>query len=220
MRLALTTRRILDPVHGEARDALSEDWCMYLYANWPEIVILPLLNSPCQVAQWATDLEIDAAILTNGNDWGESNARDETERALVAWCRARGRPVLGVCRGFQVLNALAGGAIETKINSIAGQSHSGICHDVTLTTPQFINLAGDNRISVNSFHEQAVTRTGLAADLIPFALAQYDVVEGFHHATEALLGVQWHPERPGAPTKFDRAIFDAFLTRGAFWIQT
>lgn len=219
MRIAISTRRITDPVHGEARDALSEGWYRYLHATWPEIVLLPLLNAPDRVTRWAADLEIDAAILSNGNDWGECAACDETERALVDWCRARGRPVLGVCRGFQVLNALEGGAVETDIAGACGQGHGGTRHDVTLSSPQFAELAGGERIEVNSYHDQGVTTAGLAEGLVPFALSDGDVVEGFHHPAEAILGIQWHPERFGAPDDFDRALIGAFLSRGAFWAR-
>tara|TARA_R110002012_G_scaffold47399_1_gene124209 strand:- start:16213 stop:16899 length:687 start_codon:yes stop_codon:yes gene_type:complete len=219
MRIAISTRRITDLVHGEARDALSEDWYRYLYTTWPEIVLLPLLNLPGEVERWASNLEIDAAILSNGNDWGDCAVRDETERKLVEWCRQRSRPVLGVCRGFQALNVLAGGAVETDIRSVCGQSHGGTRHKVSLTSPLFSALAGDDQIEVNSYHDQGVTRRGLAASLVPFALSDGDVVEGFYHPTAAFLAIQWHPERPGPSAGFDTALISAFLTRGAFWTQ-
>jgi len=220
MRVAISTRRIIDNIHGEARDALSEDWYRFIHASWPDIVLLPLLNSPDKVAEWASDLEIDATILSNGNDWGECAARDETERLLVEWSRARGRPVLGVCRGFQVINALEGGSIEANIKDASGQEHGGSQHYVTLSSPQFAEFAGVDRISVNSYHDQGVTIAGLAKGLAPLAISDHNVVEGFYHPTEALLGIQWHPERPCAPNKFDRALIGAFLRRGAFWANS
>ena len=220
MRVAISTRRITDPLHGEARDALSEDWYHYLHATWPEIEILPLLNAPDRVTRWASNMLIDAAILSNGNDWGECTARDETERALVSLCRTRGIPVLGVCRGFQVLNALEGGAIETDIAGASGHCHGGVRHNVTLCSSQFEELSVSKHIVVNSYHDQGVTTSGLASTLIPFALSDGAVVEGFYHPTEAILGIQWHPERPGAPDKFDKALIGAFLSRGAFWKQS
>lgn len=220
MRVAISTRRIIDPVHGEARDALSEDWYCYIYANWPEVVLLPLLNAPERVASWALNLDIDAAILSSGNDLGECTARDETERALVDWCRTRGRPVLGVCRGFQVLNALEGGAVEKDIARVSGQGHSGTIHSIQLCSPRFTELAGSECIAVNSYHDQGVTTAGLAQGLVPFALSDGDVVEGFHHPVEAILGIQWHPERLSAPDDFDRTLIGTFLRNGAFWTQS
>ena len=220
MRIAISTRRISDPVHGEARDALSEDWSRYLHATWPEIVLLPLLNAPDRVARWASDVAIDAAILSNGNDWGECIKRDETERALVNWCRAHGRPVLGVCRGFQVLNALEGGTIEADIASVSGHRHVGVSHNVTLCSPRLIQIVGIECFMVNSYHHQGVTTFGLAPGLVPFALSDGAVVEGFYHPVEPILGIQWHPERPGAPGVFDKALISAFLRHGAFWAQS
>ena len=220
MRIAISTRRITDPVYGEERDALSEDWYRYLYGNWPEIVLLPLLNAPERVPTWALDLEIDAAILSNGNDWGECTARDETERALVNWCRSRRRPVLGVCRGFQVLNALEGGAVETDIARISGQCHAGTSHHVSINSDFFTRFAGSESITVNSYHDQGVTIAGLAPGLVPFALSDEKVVEGFHHSVKPILGIQWHPERPGAPYAFDKELITTFLSGGVFWGQS
>ena len=116
MRIAISTRRVIDPKYGEVRDALSEDWQRYLYTNWPNMVIIPLINYPENVKRWASELAIDAAILSNGNDWRESKLRDRTESILVDWCRDQKKPILGICRGFQALNVIFGGQLNINIS--------------------------------------------------------------------------------------------------------
>ena len=60
-------------------------------------------------------------------------------------------------------------------------------------------------LQVNSFHDQGVRTEGLAPSLSVFAYADDGrVVEGLFHEREPIIGIQWHPERPGAPAKLDR----------------
>ena len=121
---------------------------------------------------------------------------------------------------FDSTTALEGGDVETDIAGVSGYCHGGTRHDVTLSSPKFVELAGSERIVVNSYHDQGVTTSGLAPGLVPFALSDGAVVEGFHHPIEAIVGIQWHPERAGAPDDFDRVMIGAFLSRGAFWTQS
>lgn len=215
-RIAITMRQVTEPRFGEVRDAISLDWVNYLSANWPDMILLPLPNRPELVDGWAEALDIEAALLTNGNDWGSAPERDETETRLVNWCRRRNRPVLGACRGMQAINAMFGGSIDPDIKCAAGQSHAGVTHQITLSDPVFADMADARFLQVNSYHDQGVTRSGLASDLHPFAMAG-EVVEGCHHRSEAILAIQWHPERPDGPTAFDRRLIDRFLSQGAFW---
>lgn len=219
MRVAITMRQVTEPRFGEVRDTISRDWEKYLAATWPGMILLPLPNRPDLVEGWLEALDIEAAILTNGNDWGSAPERDETETRLVNWCRGRGRPVLGACRGLQALNAMFGGRIEPDISRISGQTHAGVTHQITLEDPVFVQMATTRSLQVNSYHDQGVTSAGLASALRPFALAGA-VVEGFCHEAEAILAIQWHPERPGGPAAFDKQLIDRFLAHGAFWADT
>lgn len=219
MRIAISTRQVTDVLHGEIRDVLSQDWYRYLYSVSPEIYLLPLVNQPDMVESWASELDIDVAILSNGNDWGDCPGRDETERRLVAWCLERGKPTLGVCRGLQALNAIAGGIIEVDIQAVSGEYHGGTLHRVSLVSPNFSDLTGNKSIYVNSFHNQGVTIPGLASDFIPFAMSEAGIVEGFYHATMPVLAIQWHPERPGGPKEFNEELLLRFFNQGAFWVD-
>lgn len=217
LRLAVTMRRVTDPVHGELRDALSVDWTTYLAQNWPDLVILPVANHPEMVMRWADDLSIDAVLLTNGNDWGAAPERDATEALLVQWCRDRQKPVIGVCRGLQALNKMMGGALEQDLGALVSQSHAGVTHAVNICSDDFQEFAGAETLTVNSYHDQGVTQQGLADGLVPFAVTSDDVIEGFYHPDEPILAIQWHPERPGGPDAFNRRLIQAGLS-GAQWM--
>jgi N5-(cytidine 5'-diphosphoramidyl)-L-glutamine hydrolase len=218
-RVGVTTRRITDPKFSEIRDALSRDWSAYLVQTWPNIIPIPILNMADRVEDWAYELQLDAVILTNGNNWGEDLERDESESRLVGWCRENAVPVLGVCRGLQALNAMLGGRVEASTPDPSSMSHAGTCHEVSLVDQTIAEMAQADRISVNSYHDQCVTEQGLAAELVPFALAEDGVVEGFYHRTDPILAVQWHPERPGALASFDKKLIERLWADGLFWIR-
>ncbi|MCX7970485.1 MAG: gamma-glutamyl-gamma-aminobutyrate hydrolase family protein [Negativicutes bacterium] len=128
--------------------------------------------------------------------------RDRLEIALVRAMVARGKPVLGICRGMQVLNVALGGDIHQDIASDAryfvqhrqrAKGHVGT-HDLQIAAGSVLfRLSGEERQVVNSFHHQAVDR--LAAGLRPVAWSADGLVEAVEDEQRLLLAVQWHPER-------------------------
>ncbi len=129
-------------------------------------------------------------------------------------------PVLGVCRGLQVINFLIGGTIEADLESRTKTKHVASNHPVALRGAQFLRMAGADRLEVNSYHDQGVRHDGLAGDCTAFALADDAVVEGFHHVREPILAVQWHPERPDPAAAFDRALITRLFADRAWWWES
>lgn len=170
---------------------------------------------------------VDALVLTGGGDldpaaWGESRhpasttdpARDAAELMLVRAALEAGLPVLGICRGMQVLAVACGGTLHQHLPDLVGhhrhQPESGIFgrHDVvTAAGSRAAELLGP-RVTVNSFHHQAVAEAG---DCVVTGWCPDDrvaeVVE--HPGHDFAMGVQWHPERTT-----DLRVFAA-LTRAA-----
>jgi putative glutamine amidotransferase len=110
---------------------------------------------------------------------------DAFELQLAARALAEGIPVLGVCRGHQVLNVAAGGDLIQHV-----EGHRGTLHRVSARGP----LAAYDGAAVNSSHHQAVGR--LAPGFEVLAWAPDGVVEAIRRPGPAFaLGVQWHPER-------------------------
>lgn len=216
-RLAASQRVILNETYPDRRDALSQDWPVYFSRVLPEAVVIPVPNQPDRVATWMDIVAPDAVILTNGNDWGEAQERDATERHLVTMAQERSLPVLGLCRGLQALNVLLGGTLEPDLRARTGVDHVASCHPVKLVVPAFSRLAGSEHLMVNSYHNQGVTVDGLAHDCRAFALSEEGIVEGFYHLQEPILALQWHPERSGSTQSFDTALITAFLRQDIFW---
>ena len=214
MRLAITQRVVVSETYPERRDALSQDWAKYIAEIFSEAHLVPLLNRPESAVAALSALDIGGVILTGGNNLEDAPERDETESRVIAACRQRGTPLLGVCRGLQMLNVALGGTVEMNARVRTKTEHVAANHVVTLHGTPFVDLAGTAELEVNSFHDCAVFGDGLAPRCEAFALASDGVVEGFRHASEPILAVQWHPERPNPASDFDRGLITRFLRNG------
>src|SRR5215472_7054599 len=150
-------------------------------------------------------------------------ARDATTLPLIRKAVEVGVPVFGICRGFQEMNVAFGGTLHQKLHEIPGhldhrddesqplEVQYGPAHDVTLEPGGLLrSLAGGDRISVNSLHNQGIDRLGdpLAVE----ARAPDGVIEAFRvrAAKTFALAVQWHPEWKVMDNPFSRALFAAF----------
>jgi N5-(cytidine 5'-diphosphoramidyl)-L-glutamine hydrolase len=216
MRVAITQRVIEHGAYPERRDALAHDWSRWFRRLLPGAALIPVPNDPDALGTLFSSVPFDAAVLSGGNDWGEAPERDETERRLVEACRQTRVPVLGVCRGLQVMNVLLGGTISTAVSGRTGTSHAGTVHEVTIAGAAFTRLSPDAALTVNSFHGHGVTPADLAAEARVFATGG-GCVEGLYHSSEPLLAIQWHPERPNPGAVFDTTLLRCFFDRGAFW---
>ena len=124
--------------------------------------------------------------------------RDEVELALVARFLEANRPILGICRGMQVLNVALGGDLIQDLPAPlrAGHTSDGqgdLLHPVIFSPGTVLAQLYPRPCLVNSAHHQAVSRLGRG--LRPAALSEDGCVEGLVHASLPLWGVQWHPER-------------------------
>jgi putative glutamine amidotransferase len=191
MRVAWT-----DGAPPERRDALAGDWGTLLGRALDGAPWLPIPNLGADAVSFAERWHLDALILTGGNDLATSPERDATERALLAHCLERGFPVLGVCRGLQLVHAFFGGAVRP-----AGAPHAGgRLHEIRVCHPRGRDLLGRETLAAPSYHRFGVPAEALAQGLEAFALAPDGIVEGLFHRSAAVTAVQWHPERPlGAP---------------------
>ena len=139
--------------------------------------------------------------------------RDETEFALFTRARARGLPILAICRGFQLVNVALGGSLVQHVAGHADEHGPVVAHVVTAAPGSLLAAAsGTAPHQVNSYHHQAVTDATLAPGLR--ATARIDgLIEAFEAVDAAarpwLLGVQWHPERHDLAPEA-KGVFGAF----------
>jgi putative glutamine amidotransferase len=166
----------------------------------------------------------DALVLCGGDDidarrWGEANhpsvelvpaQRDEYEIAIVRAAVERGVPLLGVCRGSQIMNVALGGTLEQHIPDTPGRGKhdGGALHEIAVT-PGTLLARFASRGAVNSFHHQAVGR--IAPNLRVCARSVDGAVEAVEGPGAFCLGVQWHPERDGNAAPLGRELFRALV---------
>lgn len=188
---------------------------------------------PKHAAFWAKHL--DGFLFTGGGDldpkyFGQvrhpecgapNGARDEFELALAKAVVETGKPILGICRGEQVLNVALGGTLIQDIPSqrpeAAGENHRDNDHRYAPDHPARIlpdtflqNLLGCDELLTNSIHHQAVDTP--APGLRVCAVSPKGIVEGIEAADgRFLLGLQWHPEALAAGDERMQRPFNALI---------
>jgi putative glutamine amidotransferase len=154
---------------------------------------------------------LDGLILAGGSDvdpasygaephpetHGTNPDRDRFEIALARAALERDMPVLGICRGMQMLNVACGGTLEQHLDDLQTHRHTpGVfCeHEVELDADSLAaRAAGAERIAIKSHHHQGVDRLG--AGLAATGRDSGDVVEAIEMPDRGFaLGVLWHPE--------------------------
>ena len=194
-------------------------------------VVFPFTEDEAELEQLAG--LCDGFLLTGGQDvspalYGEAPLegltvtcpkRDEMEGIVLRLALDRDKPVLGVCRGLQFLNAALGGTLWQDLPT---QRPSEIAHRQELPKDRpthTVTLAEDSplrrrlgveRLAVNSAHHQAIR--ALAPGLRAMAFAPDGLTEAFWMPERRFLwGVQWHPEQLCGTDEASRAIFRAFV---------
>lgn len=198
-------------------------------------VLLNITRDPAQIAQYA-DL-VDGVLFSGGDDvnpaaYGEaqhwncgdvSPMRDEFEIQLLRTLLEKhpGKPILGICRGAQVLNVGMGGTLYQDLHSqlpdcIRHQQKQisvYASHKAEIVPGTRLHaIYGADEVMVNSFHHQAVKEVG--AGLTVSARAEDGVIEAIEMPEHPyFVAVQWHPERlvERDATSAHKALFSSFV---------
>lgn len=188
-------------------------------------VVLPPSMCPSHAGRC---LEIcQGLLLTGGGDvdpayWGEppspalgyvSPVRDYFEITLTKKALAADMPILGICRGMQVINVAGGGTLCQDLQT--GMSHqqnaprSQLFHDILINVESKLGqIYKTSPVGVNSFHHQAVAR--VAQGFKPTAASRDGTIEAMEREIVGfVLGVQWHPE--DLDDNCSRALFREFV---------
>ena len=133
--------------------------------------------------------EIDLIILQGGNDIFSKEKyiqiRREVEINLIKFGINKKIPILGICRGMQILNYFFGG----NLNKIKG--HMKVKHKVYLKN-KFFNKKD---LNVNSFHNYGIKKNSLSKHFEIYAIDKDQNIEMFKHKKKSIYGIMWHPER-------------------------
>ncbi|MBA2292669.1 MAG: gamma-glutamyl-gamma-aminobutyrate hydrolase family protein [Gemmatimonadales bacterium] len=199
---------------GEITGVNANYVCAVIAAGGLPVILTPELDQASAVELFG---ECDALLLTGGEDvdparYGAaplpelgtvSAARDANELALFAEARVRDLPILGICRGIQVVNVACGGTLFQYLptqrpgttNHDPGGSRQQHSHDVMLEPEsRLARIHGATTLQANSYHHQGIDQLG--GGLLATAHAPDGLIEGVEAADSAewLIAVQWHPE--------------------------
>jgi len=198
--------------NGEEKHYLTDYYVAAVAGTGGIPIILPSLGRDLVAEIYNL---VDGLIFSGGSDldpdfFGESPQRglgeitpirDEFEFYLAKRALDGPKPVLGICRGIQVLNIAAGGNLYQDIKNVTNQEHDQNApkwapyHDIELLEDSLLfKIIGKNRIKVNSFHHQAVKKLGTG--LKKSAFSEDGLIEAIESINQdkIIIGVQWHPE--------------------------
>ncbi len=197
-KIGFTQRVTVVEQYHELRDSLDRRW--WTVAETLGFFPVPLATLYASLAApYAESLDLSAIILTGGED---NATRDAFEFALIDWAIDKNIPIVGFCRGMQIMNQYFGG---TRVE-VPG--HKLTRHDIV-----FCNAWKETQSrEVNSYHDFGIYTQQLASELIPTALHEDGSVEAFIHPAYKMAGIMWHPERELFINTEDMALLRSLIT--------
>ncbi len=192
--------------------------------------------------------ELDAIFLPGGADidpltYGADphplcdktdRERDRVEVLLAKWALADAKPVLGVCRGMQLINVAAGGTLYQDLAqdlpgsikhdyfpfSDKNYARDYLAHEVSVVEgTKLAEILGPGPVRVNSMHHQGIRELGRG--LVATAEAPDGLIEALEGDGDSyLVAVQWHPEALTDNDASSWTLFDDFLAAGSEWRRT
>jgi len=185
MKVVAVSQRVdVFPERGESRDALDQRLIDFLLlAGYLPVPVPNGLQD--DLPHWLNAVAPQAIVLSGGNDIGLCHARDLTESRLLDHARAHGLPVLGICRGMQMIAHWSGGELK-PVNGHVRTRHQ---------------LSGRIVAEVNSYH--ALALDGCPPEFEVQARSEDGEIEAIRHLDRPWEGWMWHPEREGVFSAHD-----------------
>ena len=221
--------------------SIKNDGTFWLYDSYTDAItengatplVIPPFTEANADALYALMDKCDGFLFTGGGDidpvhygmkkWdtcGESiSKRDKFELLSFSYAMSSGKPILGICRGCQLINIALGGtliqdipsAVPTAFRHTSNSTANPTYHEIDIpSNSPLLKLADAPRVKINSFHHQSADRIG--KDLKVLATSTDGIVEGVYlDGGRYLIGVQWHPEREYKESRLDSNIFKSLI---------
>lgn len=189
MKIVLYTQRVdIVKSYGERRDCADQNIPRFIEACG--YLPVPVPNIWSVAGEMVVCMKPAGIILTGGNSLekygGDALERDELEKKLLDLAMGKNIPILGFCRGMQVIVDYFGSTLEDV------QGHVAVRHRIQGKTGQ---------LEVNSFHNQACY--ALKPPLEILAQSDDGIIEAVGHREKKIMGIMWHPEREHPFVEFD-----------------
>ncbi len=211
------TQRVDVAATGERRDGLDQQWqSLFSHVGMTMLPLpnrsLPAASTTGAFAQWHSAFPISALVLSGGATPAGENVPDEEttperdafERFLIDGCCGLRLPVLGICRGMQML-ACHFGAVLARAGG-----HVAVRHQIARVgecCPAFPD-------EVNSYHNYTISKERLPSCLEAAAVAEDGSVEAFRHRVLPVFAMMWHPERETPFRESELCFIKHFLMTG------
>jgi len=228
LKIGLSARLLHNPpkelgFRNKTLQYLEQSIAHWIMAHGALVMMIPTISSNAEVSRRGISVrsyvrELDGLVLQGGADvsprsygkepmradWAGDIVRDRYEMELIHEFMAQGKPVLGICRGAQLLNVAFGGTLYQDIPTLRPEAiphvdaelYDRLQHDVTFEPESRLAALypGQDGGRVNSIHHQAVDRLG--GDLVVDARSSADgIVEAIRwRGSGYAMGLQWHPE--------------------------
>ncbi len=189
-RILVTQRLCKHEQYNEVYDRLDTMWAKLF--NEANLLLIPL-PSGCNLKLFLEENPIDGILLTGGNnlscvqDDELSVQRDAIEKEVLHYAVNTNIPVIGVCRGMQVIAHHFGASL------IPVKNHSAIKHDCIPSEASTFSSYFNKCLNVNSYHDYAVT--DIKEPLHIVAKSSDGSIEAIEHDSKKIVGFMWHPER-------------------------
>ena len=166
--IAISMRIVKAQNYDETRDALSHDWPQFL----ENLGIIPIYipNNLSNVKNYLSAFEIEGLILSGGDNLGTDPIRDKTETELLEYAISKNIPILGICRGLQLINQYFGGSL-TENNA---DLHVGTKHNLDIVDKKLKKILNSSEINTNSFHRNTILDSDLSSELTPIVIHKKD----------------------------------------------
>jgi len=202
-KIVISQRIDLIESYVEYRDSIDQrliNWvvsCGFMAVPIPNTLIdLALFdNHQSNIDDWLNNVGADGIILSGGNDINKFKQRDLTEKNLILWAEKHKRPLLGICRGMQMLGLYAG----EELIKIDG--HVNTRHELEIKK-EYKNLFPN---IVNSYHNFSIKKCPKEYKVLANSKDGY--IEAIKHIKLPWEGWMWHPEREDIFNKLDKKRF-------------